>query len=137
MKGHTNIQINLKFSNFHNMRHATHITRISFFCGDKWLTGRRGISRRKMGGKSQFNLIDDLAFRYPVIVGLDMPGQNMGHAYVLTAIFFYYDQNQRKVPVEVVLRDPWPKNQSRTVLKWNDFFNRINCIVHVYPQNFN
>jgi len=97
--------------------------------------GKRIVSR--MGGKSQFNLIDDLAYRYPVIVGLNMPRQTVGHAYVLTAVFYYYDAYQRKVPTEVVLRDPSPYGQSRTVLKWNDFYNRVNCIVHVYPQKMN
>jgi hypothetical protein len=89
----------------------------------------------QMGGKSQFDLINDLAYHYPVIIGLNMPGQNMGHAYVLTAVFYYYDSYKRKVPTKVVLRDPWPYNESRTVLTWYDFYNRINCIVHVYPQN--
>lgn len=97
--------------------------------------GKRIVS--KMGPKSQFNLIDDLAYHYPVIVGLNIPGQTTGHAYVLTAIFYYYDQYQRKVPTEVVLRDPWPYNQSRTVLKWYDFYHRVNTIVHVYPQKVN
>jgi len=90
-----------------------------------------------MGNKSTINLIDDLAFHYPVIIGLDMPGQNVGHAFVLTAIFYYYDDNNTMRPYKVVLRDPWGYNDnpSRHELGWSDFYNRINTIVHVYPQN--
>lgn len=77
------------------------------------------------------DLIDDLAFKYPLIIGLDMPGQNIGHAYVLTAVFFRYDSNSRKRPYKVVLRDPWPSNPSRLELSWSDFYNRINCVTHV------
>ena len=83
-------------------------------------------------------MINDLAYRYPVIVGLNMPGQNTGHAYVLTAIEFYYisnDPKKEKIPIRVILRDPWPRNPSRTVLNWSDFYRRVNCIVHIYPQN--
>lgn len=32
--------------------------------------------------------ITDLIDKYPLIIGLDMPGQTMGHAYVLTGISF-------------------------------------------------
>ncbi len=77
------------------------------------------------------DLIDDLAFKYPLIIGLDMPGQNVGHAYVLTAVYFRYDSNERKRPYKVVLRDPWPSNPSRLELSWSDFYNRINCVTHV------
>lgn len=77
------------------------------------------------------DLIDDLAFKYPLIVGLDMPGQNVGHAYVLTAIYFSYDSRNVKKPYKVILRDPWPSNPSRLELNWSDFYSRINCITHV------
>lgn len=77
------------------------------------------------------NLINDLAYKYPLIIGLNMPNQNIGHAYVLTAIYFSYDSNNKKVPYKVVLRDPWPNNPSKTVLGWSDFYNRINCVTHV------
>lgn len=80
---------------------------------------------------SASQLIHDLAFKYPLIVGLDMPGQNIGHAYVLTAIFFRYNNRDEKIPYKVVLRDPWPSNQSRVELKWSDFHNRVNCVTHV------
>jgi Papain-like cysteine protease AvrRpt2 len=76
-------------------------------------------------------LINDLAFKYPLVIGLDMPNQNIGHAYVLTAIYFRYDPNHQKIPYKVILRDPWPSNPSRKELAWSDFAQRINCITHV------
>lgn len=94
------------------------------------------INNRQIRGQVDFSpstgeLIDQLAYRNPVIIGLDMPGNNIGHAYVLTAIFFSYDLNNRKVPYKVVLRDPWPDHPSRQELSWSDFVNRINCITYV------
>ena len=80
---------------------------------------------------SSIDLIDALAFKYPVIIGLNMPGQSVGHAYVLTAIFFRYDSNYNKIPYKVRLRDPWPPNQDVYETTWSDFKGRINCIVHV------
>ena len=76
-------------------------------------------------------MIDDLAYHYPLIIGLNMPGQNIGHAYVLTAIYFSYNSRNQKVPYKVVLRDPWPENPSRLELSWSNFYNRINCVTHV------
>lgn len=77
------------------------------------------------------DFIDDLAFKYPLIIGLNMPGQNVGHAYILTAVYFSYDMYDRKIPYKVVLRDPWPDNPSKLELGWEDFYNRINCVTHV------
>jgi len=80
---------------------------------------------------SLHKLIDALAYKYPVIIGLKMPGQtHVGHAYVLTAIY-YRKNGDIKSPFKVALRDPWPTNPSRLELSWDDFVNRINCIVHV------
>lgn len=76
-------------------------------------------------------LIDDLAFKYPLIIGLNIDNQPVGHAYVLTAIYFSYDAYNRKIPYKVVLRDPWPGKPSRVELSWDNFFQRINCVTHV------
>jgi len=94
------------------------------------------VNNKQINGKVDFSpsaheLIDQLAYRNPVIIGLNMPNQNIGHAYVLTAVYFKYDSNNRKIPYEVVLRDPWPENKSRQVFGWNDFVSRINCITYV------
>lgn len=78
-------------------------------------------------------LIDDLVNKYPLVVGLSMPGQNVGHAYVLTGLSF---QKQGDViyPQSVILRDPWPDNQSRVILSWDDFSSRAHTIVHIFPN---
>ena len=78
-------------------------------------------------------LIDDLVNKYPLVVGLSMPGQNVGHAYVLTGLSFQ-KQGNAIYPQSVILRDPWPDNQSRLVLSWNDFSSRAHTIVHIFPN---
>jgi ABC-type bacteriocin/lantibiotic exporter with double-glycine peptidase domain len=80
---------------------------------------------------SAYDMIDDLANTYPLIIGLNMPGQNVGHAYVLTAIYFYYANDGSEIPFQVTLRDPWPGNPPTTTISWQDFTSRINCVVHV------
>lgn len=78
-------------------------------------------------------MINDLVNKYPLIVGLSIPNQEIGHAYVLTGIsFLKYGDNI--VPQGVILRDPWPDNASRTTLTWSDFSNRVHTIVHIYPN---
>lgn len=78
-------------------------------------------------------LIDDLVNKYPLVVGLSMPGQTVGHAYVLTGISFQkYGENI--YPHSVILRDPWPDNPSRKVLSWSDFSSRAHTIVHIFPN---
>lgn len=78
------------------------------------------------------SFINDLVEKYPLIIGLSMPGQNVGHAYVLTGVSFRVFNGQY-YPVEVILRDPWPSNQSRIKLSWDDFSSRCHTIVHIYP----
>lgn len=78
-------------------------------------------------------LIDDLVNKYPLVVGLSMPGQRVGHAYVLTGLSFL-KQGDTVYPHSVILRDPWPENQSRIVLSWSDFRSRAHTIVHIFPN---
>lgn len=78
-------------------------------------------------------MIDDLINKYPLVIGLSMPGQNVGHAYVLTGISFL-KQGDAIFPQSVILRDPWPDNQSRLVLSWSDFSSRAHTIVHIFPN---
>ena len=80
---------------------------------------------------SSKDLIDALAFKYPVIIGLRNPQVSVGHAYVLTAVYFRYDADHNKIPYKVKLRDPWPTHAHIYETSWRDFSNRINCIVHV------
>lgn len=78
-------------------------------------------------------LIDDLVNKYPLVVGLSMPGQNVGHAYVLTGLSFQ-KYGDAIYPQSVILRDPWPDNQSRLLLSWSDFSSRAHTIVHIFPN---
>lgn len=79
------------------------------------------------------DFIKDLIDKYPLIIGLQMPGQSVGHAYVLTGISFRHAGNTYH-PVEVILRNPWPSSPSREKLSWSDFRRRVHTIVHVYPK---
>ena len=79
------------------------------------------------------SFISDLIDKYPLIVGLSMPGQTMGHAYVLTGISFRKSGNEYQ-PIEVILRNPWPSSPSREKLSWREFRSRVHTIVHVYPK---
>lgn len=98
---------------------------------DGWFVNGERVKAIVDFSPSVFELIDQLAYRNPVIIGLNMPGQNVGHAYVLTAVFFRRDFENHKIPYRVVLRDPWPDNNSRQEFEWSDFVNRINCITYV------
>lgn len=72
----------------------------------------------------------------PLIVGLNQPNSDIGHAYVLTALFYsltydYYG-NAVVVPDKVVLRDPWPTNPSRLEMSWYEFVSRVNMCYKVW-----
>lgn len=77
--------------------------------------------------------INDLSEKYPLIVGLEMPGQMVGHAYVLTGISFQII-NGISQPLEVILRNPWPSSPSKEKLPWHDFRRRVHTIVHIFPK---
>lgn len=100
-----------------------------------WHTDSRVISARVENPYSVTaqSIINDLVEKYPLIIGLEMAGQNVGHAYVLTGISFK-EVNGKCQPVEVILRDPWPTNPSRKKISWSDFRRRIRTIVHIYPN---
>lgn len=77
-----------------------------------------------------------LAANKPLIVGLNNPNSRIGHAYVLTGIYYSigYDMygNPIVVPDKVVLRDPWPDNPSRQELSWIEFSRRVNMCYKVW-----
>lgn len=100
-----------------------------------WRTGQHTIVARvdTPYGASATTFINDLVNKYPLVVGLSMPGQNVGHAYVLTGISFRVIGGQY-YPQEVILRDPWPTSPSRNKISWSDFISRVHTIVHIYPQ---
>lgn len=86
------------------------------------------------GINSANEITANLNNRWPLIVGLRNPGNNVGHAYVLTAIFFNTDGYNNTIPEKVVLRDPFPGNQSRIEVSWSSFTNRVQSIFKVYVQ---
>lgn len=91
-----------------------------------------------MGGfTSVQEIVTGLSRKWPLIVGLTNPGSSIGHAYVLTAIEYsnIYDNYGNVVgynPHKVILRDPWPGNNSRQVFTWNEFQNRCFMKVKVW-----
>lgn len=66
-----------------------------------------------------------LAYKWPLIVGLRNPNGGVGHAYVLTAIYYSTDQFNNTIPDKVVLRDPMPGNDGRIEVSWNQFSNLL------------
>lgn len=79
------------------------------------------------------DIVQDLAYRWPLIVGLrgKRPG-DIGHAYVLTAVYYSVDPYNRPLFDKVVLRDPWPTNASRQEMSWYEFQSRLMFAARVY-----
>lgn len=71
------------------------------------------------------DITNNLAYKWPLIVGLSNPQGGVGHAYVLTAIYYSTDMYNNTVPDKVVLRDPWPGSPSRQEMSWYEFSNRV------------
>lgn len=69
------------------------------------------------------DIVDQLSRRWPIIVGLQNQG-SVGHAYVLTAIYYSVDNWNNPIIDKVVLRDPWPNNPSRVEMRWSTFLSR-------------
>ncbi len=74
-------------------------------------------------------VIHDLEYNWPLIIGLK--GSPIGHAYVLTALSYSVGANGEKQIQAAVLRDPWPKSQSRVTLSWQEFMQRVMLITRV------
>ena len=81
------------------------------------------------------DIVEDLAYRWPLIVGLSQPGQ-IGHAYVLTAVFYSVVPYNQPVFHRVVLRDPWPGNRSRIEMSWQEFRSRLMFAVRVSVNRY-
>jgi ABC-type bacteriocin/lantibiotic exporter with double-glycine peptidase domain len=78
-------------------------------------------------------IVQDLAYRWPLIVGLANP-DGSGHALVLTAVYYSVDALNNPIFLRVVLRDPWPENPSRQEMPWDEFQQRLTFMAHVYVQ---
>lgn len=77
-------------------------------------------------------IVQDLANRWPLIVGLRNPNGGIGHAVVLTAVFYSVDQFNNPILDAVVIRDPWPGNPSRQKISFNEFQSRLMFMTHIY-----
>lgn len=79
-----------------------------------------------------------LANNWPLIVGLNF-GTDVGHAYVLTAIYYSlsHDAYGRVIviPDKVVLRDPWPNSKSRQEMSWAKFSTNVVSIYKVWVKD--
>ena len=76
---------------------------------------------------------------WPLIAGLDNPGQDIGHAYVLTGIYWHYTAYGTLWVDYVVLRDPSPdalrNGTNRVVMPIDEFQSRLNSIYRVWVSN--
>ena len=78
------------------------------------------------------DITSNLAYKWPLIVGLQNPHGGIGHVYALTAIYYSTDVYNNTIPHKVVLRDPWPASPSRQEMSWNEFSSRINMVFKVW-----
>lgn len=79
-------------------------------------------------------IVADLDARWPLIVGLHRDGQEIGHAYVMTAAAYQLDASGSPQLTSVVLRDPWPGNHSRLTLNASEFYRRVHAVTRVRVQ---
>lgn len=79
------------------------------------------------------SVLQDLEYRWPLIVGLTGPG-NTGHAYVMTAACYQLDQQGYPQIYSVVLRDPYPTRQSRIEMPINEFLARCTFATRVHVR---
>jgi hypothetical protein len=94
--------------------------------GWAWDTrGRQSLIHSYGGGTTVDEIVNGLSSKWPLIVGLHNPNSPIGHAYVLTAIYYSYGYDYygrlQIIPYKVVLRDPWPGNISRQEYSWEYF----------------
>lgn len=77
-------------------------------------------------------IVQALGNKWPLIVGLRNPNGGIGHAVVLTAVFYSVDRFNNPIFTGVVIRDPSPDSPSRQDLSWNEFQSRLMFITRVY-----
>ena len=83
-------------------------------------------------------IVNFLSGNWPLIVGINTGG-DVGHAYVLTAIYYSIgtDQYGNAVAIadKVVLRDPWPGSVSRQEWPWLTFANNVTNVYKVWVSD--
>ncbi|WP_159064971.1 papain-like cysteine protease family protein [Thaumasiovibrio subtropicus] len=79
-------------------------------------------------------IVQDLANRWPLIVGLSNPNGGIGHAVVLTGVYYSVDNFNNPIFRRVVIRDPWPGSPSKQEMSWNEFQSRLMFMTHIYVK---
>ncbi len=77
-------------------------------------------------------LVQALGDKWPIIVGLKNPNGGVGHAVVLTAVYYSVDRFNNPIFRGVVIRDPWPSSPSRQEMSWSEFQSRLMFMTRVY-----
>ena len=78
------------------------------------------------------SLAGDLAYKYPVIIGLKNTAENVGHAVILTHLYYKTDHSGKIYPYKAVCADPAKSYKRELIFEWADFYQQINTIVHIY-----
>lgn len=81
-----------------------------------------------------YSVVQDLEYRWPLIVGLQGPRGGTGHAYVLTAVYYNLMQDGSPLIRAVVLRDPYPGRQSRVEMGIQEFMQRCTFATRVHVK---
>jgi hypothetical protein len=83
-------------------------------------------------------IVNFLSSNWPLIVGINTGG-DIGHAYVLTAIYYSIGTDQYgnvvALPDKVVLRDPSPDQVSRQEWPWQTFANHVTNVYKVWVSD--
>ena len=81
------------------------------------------------------DIVSDLCQRHPLIVSMKASA-NKNHAMVLTAVTYRAGLGGLPHIDRVVLRDPWPSNQSRVEMTWDQFAMANVFMLRVLVQNY-
>lgn len=77
-------------------------------------------------------IIDSLHAEVPLIAEIGNPQGGVGHAVVITAVYYSLDNWGNRVITGVVVRDPWPLNPSRQEYSWPQFSQQLRGLILVY-----
>lgn len=98
---------------------------------DGWYVDGSYIHVQNEKQKNAKTLIDKLVMHSPLIVGLDESYSQVGHAYVLSHIFFERESDGSMMPTRVLVVNPAKSGDMEESLSWTSFYNRINTIVSI------
>lgn len=98
---------------------------------DGWLISGSIVRATYEKYKSAKTLIDAMTKGTPLIIGLNERYASVGHAYVLTHIFFSRDNYGNMTPTRVVVLNPANSGDLEESLDWSEFYKRINTIITI------